>query len=141
MLQPRTPCPIVDGNSVIFAVLAGRPDDPTYIEACDSMYKSMKKESEAAGIKTKAKTSHRRGLFSVFSCGLSYGKGQPQPSMLKIDDLYVNFIQRLVNLPSVQRIVTYASSEWYQRYLGHYPADLLVLSRLFALEPLSISLL
>ncbi|PBK79009.1 hypothetical protein ARMGADRAFT_951491 [Armillaria gallica] len=123
MLQPRTPRPIVDGNGVIFAVLAGRPDDPTYVEACDSMYESMKKESEAAGIKTKAKTSHRRGLFSAFSYGLSYGKGQPQPSMLKIDELYVNFIQRLVNLPSVQRIATYAStafSLWSPRLFRYY---------------------
>ncbi|KAK0197705.1 hypothetical protein F5146DRAFT_1016387 [Armillaria mellea] len=92
----KTQNPVVDGNGVIFAVLAGRPDDPTYVEACDGMYESMKKESEAAGIKTKAKRSHRRGLFSAFSC---------------------------VNLPSLQRIATYAStafSLWSPRLFRYY---------------------
>ncbi|KAK0472363.1 hypothetical protein IW261DRAFT_1343639 [Armillaria novae-zelandiae] len=123
MPQSRTPCPIVDSNGVIFAVLAGRPDDPTYVEACNSMYESMKKESTAAGIKHKAKKDHRCGLFAACSYGLSYGKGQPMPLMLNVGDVCVKFIQWLVDLPSVRRIATYASnafSLWSPRLFRYY---------------------
>ncbi|KAK0472352.1 hypothetical protein IW261DRAFT_1570946 [Armillaria novae-zelandiae] len=86
----KTPRPIVDSNGVIFAALAGRPDDPTYVEACNSMYESMKKELTAAGIKHKAKKDYRCGLFAACSYGLSYGKGQPMPLMLNVGDVCVS---------------------------------------------------
>ncbi|KAK0493024.1 hypothetical protein EDD18DRAFT_1079047, partial [Armillaria luteobubalina] len=118
----RTARPLVDGNGVVFAVLAGRPDDPTYVEACDSMFEAMM-ESKAAGIRPKSKQAHRRGLHSTVNYGLSYGKGQPQPSMLNVDNNYIGFIQRLVNLPCVRRTATFAStafSLWSPRLFRYY---------------------
>ncbi|SJL11850.1 uncharacterized protein ARMOST_15261 [Armillaria ostoyae] len=105
----KTPRPIVDKNGVIFAVLAGRPDDPTYLQAADEMYKKMEAESRAANVKARSNQPHHRGLFTAVNVGLSYGKGQPAPSMLNIQSDYTDFIWRLILQPSVQRIAAFAS--------------------------------
>ncbi|KAK0429560.1 hypothetical protein EV421DRAFT_1659211, partial [Armillaria borealis] len=67
--------------------------------------------------------THRHGLFTAINVGLSYGKGQPELSMLNIDPTYANFITRLVLLPSVQRIAGFASASfhlWSPRLFAYY---------------------
>ncbi|KAK0449905.1 hypothetical protein EV421DRAFT_1899391 [Armillaria borealis] len=119
----KTPWPIVDQNGTIFAVLAGQPDDSTYLQAADDMYQIMEDKSHATNIKAKAKQPHRHGLFTGVNVGLSYGKGQQKPSMLKVHDDYQDFIGQLVLQPSVQWIATFASTAfnlWSPRLFAYY---------------------
>ncbi|KAK0439742.1 uncharacterized protein EV420DRAFT_1279441 [Desarmillaria tabescens] len=110
-------------NGTIFAVLAGQPGDPTYLEAANKMFNEMEAESSATNIKAKSKQPHRRGLFTAVNVGLSYSKGQPEPSMLNIQDDYQDFIRRLILQPSVQRIAAFASALfqlWGPRLFAYY---------------------
>ncbi|KAK0191924.1 hypothetical protein F5146DRAFT_999182 [Armillaria mellea] len=66
-------------------------------------------DGNTANPTAKAKQTHRRGLFPTINVGLSYGKGQPKPMMLKVDDKYHDFIGHLILQPPLQRIAAFAS--------------------------------
>ncbi|KAJ8692146.1 hypothetical protein PTI98_009484 [Pleurotus ostreatus] len=120
----RTPRPLVDSGGRIFAVLAGRPKDPSFEHDCQAMYSSMQAELRGFHLK-ETDTVHRRGNFPALAVGVSYGNGQRQPMRLIAGETSPQApgLQRLLNNPAVQRVAAYGDSAfqmWAPKLYNHY---------------------
>lgn len=89
-------------------MLAGRPNDPSYVEAGDRAAEAIIREGQTANFPSKEK-KHRRGPFPAKQRGVQYGKGQPQPTDLK-NGPYDAMLERLTDDPDIARHATYQSS-------------------------------
>ncbi|KAJ7192618.1 hypothetical protein GGX14DRAFT_379917 [Mycena pura] len=100
--------PIVDAHDRVIAVLAGRPRDPTYVQAVSDVFNAMLLERKNAHFPGSL-NKHRRGSFPALNAGLSYSKGQRVPSRLDGGE-YALLLQRLLGDPNVNRMAVYASA-------------------------------
>ncbi|KAJ7156364.1 hypothetical protein C8R46DRAFT_1226585 [Mycena filopes] len=72
--------PILDGTGKVFAVHAGRPDDPNWMrDVHDPAVKAME-EARAQCKVSEERSYHRRGNWPPLSAGDSHGGGQLQPA-------------------------------------------------------------
>ncbi|KAJ7774333.1 hypothetical protein DFH07DRAFT_952577 [Mycena maculata] len=75
------PCPLLDKNGRIIAVLAGCPNQDDYLQSAISAFHAICDAGTAAKLPA-AMHNHRRGLFAAVNVGLFYGKGQRIPCWL-----------------------------------------------------------
>jgi hypothetical protein len=73
---------ILDSCGRIIAVLAGRPDDPSWDSVHLEAVELLEKTRPLLRLSKKSKR-HRRGNFAALSYGISHGGGQTKPSNLK----------------------------------------------------------
>ena|SRR5580704_9926511 len=100
---------LVDSQGRIYAVLAGRPDDPTYVKAAEETFQALAEEATKANFATK-ECNHKRGCFPAVSVGLSYGQGQLKPALLDTGK-NTAMMERLLQNTSIQRIATFGSGK------------------------------
>ncbi|OJT12473.1 hypothetical protein TRAPUB_10981 [Trametes pubescens] len=67
--------PILDKNGRVFAVLAGRPRDPSWDQVNSDLQAIFDTTRGAYSLEPK-QLQHRRGAFPAISSGISYGGGQ-----------------------------------------------------------------
>ena len=68
----------------IFAVLAGRPDNYTYLQSSRAAYEAFAKEGQEAMF-SPGITKHRRGHFPAVNVGVTCGNGLGEPANLKAE--------------------------------------------------------
>jgi hypothetical protein len=107
----RDPCPLVDSQGRIFAVLAGQPRNPSYKLSIAAAFTTIMQEGTAAQFPASMR-HHRRGLFAAINVGLTFGKGQKAPTWLLPTD-YAAMAQRLLANQHVRRMATIASCWWF----------------------------
>lgn len=90
-------------------VLAGRPDDPSYVAAADAAAHLMYEESSRAGFSA-SEAHHRRGDFPALATGISYGQGQKVPTNL-VNHRHALLLSRLVGHEAIQRMAMFADGE------------------------------
>ncbi|KAJ7080733.1 hypothetical protein B0H15DRAFT_953337 [Mycena belliarum] len=119
--------PIVDSRGRVFAVLAGQPWGEDWAAAVEAAYQDITAEGLNAAFPAHM-CSHRRGLFAAVNVGLSYGKGQTVPSILRSP--YQAMLGRLLSNPAIVRMATFASAAFQlwaprlHRYYADYQAAL-----------------
>ncbi|KAH7918686.1 hypothetical protein BV22DRAFT_993901, partial [Leucogyrophana mollusca] len=120
----RTPHVIVDAEDRILAVLAGRPDDPTWDDVVEDATKALHEAGLAAKIPVK-KRRHRRGEYPALAAGVSYGGGQTVPRNLKNSTCNEAVVARLLANKSIQRIAGFANSafQFYSLKLFQFYAE------------------
>lgn len=77
----KTPRPLLDSQGVVFGVLAGRPNDDKWLQACERFFEVMSQE----GVKNKfsdVESHHRRGDFPAINVGVTPGQGSKSPHNL-----------------------------------------------------------
>jgi hypothetical protein len=109
--RSREPCPLIDSQGRIFAVLAGQPRDPSYKLSVAAAFTAIMQEGTAAQFPASMR-HHRRGLFAAINVGLTFGKGQKAPTWLLPTD-YAAMAQRLLANQHVGRMATFASCWWF----------------------------
>lgn len=93
-----------DGS--VYAVVAGRPNDPTYMEDQDEVVKAMR----AAGghlVFRPNQLVHKRGKFPAVNVGVTHARGTTEPVNLKMDDSKI--IDGLLALSELQWMVKFAN--------------------------------
>lgn len=103
----RNPTPLLDKEGRIFLVLAGRPDDPSYLAAADDAHDLLAREGRTANFRPDT-TSHRRGDFPVLNVGVTHGMGTGRPVYLD-NGPYIAVVDRLLAGQSIQRLAVFAS--------------------------------
>lgn len=95
-------------------MLAGHPDDPTYLAATREAFALMQSASVEEEFRPGEKV-HRRGNFPALAVGISYGNGQTEPTELsegvKGKGLHANLLQKLVGHEAVSRMAAFSSGE------------------------------
>ncbi|KAJ7028795.1 hypothetical protein C8F04DRAFT_924844, partial [Mycena alexandri] len=113
--------PIVDVHGRIIAVLAGRPDDPSYVAAIQEAYAAMEEERKRAKFPATMR-HHRRGAFPPLNTGFGYSKGQRVPSRMHNGE-HSAIIQRLLGNTNVIRMATFGSAAfalWAPKVYEYY---------------------
>jgi hypothetical protein len=95
-------------------VLAGRPDDPTYLDAAQDAALEMTAEAMSATFAPRER-KHRRGEYAAVSVGISFGNGQLEPSRLR-DSTHNAMLARLLKSKAISRLATYASGMFFVFY-------------------------
>lgn len=106
--------PIYDSEGNIFAVLAGRPNDASYVEDADRAFTLMRLLAESEVWKENELLPHRRGTFIAHNVGISGGKGTPSPVKLSVGT-HAYLTERLLGSKSIQRLAAFGSSS-FQRW-------------------------
>jgi hypothetical protein len=104
---------LIDLTNWIFAVLAGRPNDLTYMEAVANAAHTIDREGSNTTFSPEEK-DHRRGLYPAVSIGVSYGNGQTELAFLSRHN-HDKILSRLTNDPSIQRLATFASCKFIKK--------------------------
>ncbi|KAJ7057969.1 hypothetical protein C8F01DRAFT_991125, partial [Mycena amicta] len=99
--------PLVDKSGRVFAVLAGRPNDPAYEAAVAGAYNVIVQAATTARFPASMRR-HRRGLFAAITVGISYGQGQVQPAVLQCD--YEDVAAQLQADENISRLASSASA-------------------------------
>lgn len=94
------PRPILDCDSRVFAVLAGRPADDSYAAAASRAYDLLSSFAQDVNF-TAAERKHHRGAFPVVNVGIHHGKGTPQP-MWVTDDAHSEKVDALLEDSAIQ---------------------------------------
>ncbi|KAJ7781734.1 hypothetical protein DFH07DRAFT_764761 [Mycena maculata] len=100
--------PLMDSTGRIFAVLAGQPTKDRYHEAVNRAYDFIKTQGTASCFPA-AMRRHRRGLFAAINVGLTYGKGQTDPTWLD-NKQYTSLAERLLANTDIIRMANFASA-------------------------------
>ncbi|KAJ3574504.1 hypothetical protein NP233_g1720 [Leucocoprinus birnbaumii] len=100
--------PVLDAHERDVAVLAGRPDDDSYVESCNHVFELMSQEAAKAGFTTKEKR-HPRGRFPVVNAGVIYGKGTTEPVNLKLGR-HRDMTWRLLQNKDVQQVMKFGNT-------------------------------
>ncbi|KAL0568670.1 hypothetical protein V5O48_013311 [Marasmius crinis-equi] len=100
--------PILDQNGRVIAVLAGRPNDETYVEDALCFHRRI--------LECRAKfrwqdESQQRGHFPAQAVGVSYGTGQPHP-MRRRNTQYGQMMEELLETRGAERIASYQSASY-----------------------------
>lgn len=90
-------------------MLAGRPNDASYLQAAKDAAAFMAEEGSMADF-SMAEQRHRRGNYPALSVGLSYGNGQARPMNLQ-NSQHVEMLSRLKANSDINRIATFGSSK------------------------------
>ncbi|KAJ7037287.1 hypothetical protein C8F04DRAFT_952936 [Mycena alexandri] len=113
--------PIVDAHGRIIAILAGRPNDPSYVADVQNAYEAMAQERAQAKFAADM-SRHRRGPFVALNCGIGYSKGQHVPANMNNGE-HAAILQRLLGNRNVIRMATYASAAfnlWAPKVYRYY---------------------
>ncbi|PPR04543.1 hypothetical protein CVT26_002510 [Gymnopilus dilepis] len=105
----RTPMLVVDRDGRIIAILAGRPEDPTWNEVQREAAQLLEEARCACRVPKKSQ-HHRRGAFTTLRCGFSHGGGQTSPQNLLNSKTNARVIDRLNNSTPMRRIAGFGSS-------------------------------
>lgn len=111
----RTATGILDSCGRIIAVLAGRPDDPSWESVHLEAVELLEKTRPLLRLSKKS-TRHRRGNFAALSYGISHGGGQTKPSNLKQAGGNEEHMSGVIRHKSFERISGFGSSvlaTWY----------------------------
>ncbi|KAG6827849.1 hypothetical protein H0H92_010265 [Tricholoma furcatifolium] len=103
---------IADRNDVIIAIVGGRPNDPTYVEAADELLELMKTsyEAERGRFDDDRKSSvHRRGAFPALNVGTMYGMGTTAPTQLN-NGRFTGLVNKIIRSEPFQRLMPYGSA-------------------------------
>ncbi|KAK7434984.1 hypothetical protein VKT23_019889 [Stygiomarasmius scandens] len=123
----RTTTPIVDKNGVVFALLAGQPDnDPTWDTCISAAAKTLSKERSKCRFMEK-QISHRRGEYPALTTGISYGGGQTHPGNLQHSATNAAVLDRLTRHWAFKRLSGFANgvfSTWAPRLHRFYSEHL-----------------
>ncbi|KAI0359456.1 hypothetical protein OH77DRAFT_1493690 [Trametes cingulata] len=105
-----SPCPLVDEQDRVFAVLAGRPRDSQ--EWSDINEKAMEAFEEArATLKlTEKQTANRRGDYAAVSVGVSFGGGQTHPANFSLTGKKQAAVEKLLSNRAVCRLAGFGDS-------------------------------
>lgn len=86
--------PLIDSNGQIYAVLAGRPSDSTYLADAYSAFEAIVQEGSTAQFRP-GEIHHRRGAFPALAVGISHGNGQTAPTKLQ-NGVHTEMLNRLL---------------------------------------------
>ncbi|KAJ7067710.1 hypothetical protein B0H15DRAFT_925945 [Mycena belliarum] len=112
--------PIVDAHGRIVAVLAGRPNDPTYDVAASEAFAALAAESQEPHFPLAM--HHRRGAFPAVNAGIFYGQGTDRPYVLN-NKAQTAVVARLLANPHFNRLASYADAAfaiWAPLIYRHY---------------------
>lgn len=133
--EPRTlpvskinsiPMPIYDAKGFIIAVLAGRPNDDSYVQSADQAFERMRSLADAEVWKEDELLPHRRGTFIAHNVGISGGKGTPHPIRLSVGT-HAYLTAQLLGNKALQRIAAFGSSafqRWSPNLFAYYKSHM-----------------
>ncbi|KAJ3897712.1 hypothetical protein F5879DRAFT_813611, partial [Lentinula edodes] len=107
--------PVTDGQRRVLVCFVGSPNDPDYDAAIEDATQAILAVNNQTKWKKKER-KHKRGDFPAVACGISYGKGQPEPMMLGGDRQYM--MKDLLGRESFRRIAGFQSTSlqtWFPR--------------------------
>ena len=87
------------GTAVVVCV--GRPEDPSYDQACANTHEALCSAGMDAG--PTAAVNPKRGRFPALNAGLCYGHGPPKPYNLQ-NRGHEELVQQLLDNPNIQRL-------------------------------------
>jgi hypothetical protein len=93
------------------ALLAGRPPDGSYVDACKRAFETLRKEGKVAMF-SKQERNHLRGKFPAINFGVTHGKGTSEPVNLD-NGIHDAMIHRIRSNEDFKRIATFASCEYH----------------------------
>ncbi|KAJ3557640.1 hypothetical protein NP233_g11688 [Leucocoprinus birnbaumii] len=105
--------PLLDDQDRIFMVLAGRPNSPEYVVACDDLYNFITDTLTMASANSKFPDElrhHKRGNYTTLDAGIAYSQGMTTLSNHSL----VGVVQEAAN--------TILSSDLVNRVQGHLDA-------------------
>ncbi|KAF9046181.1 hypothetical protein BJ165DRAFT_1345804 [Panaeolus papilionaceus] len=117
--------PLSDCEGRIIGVLAGRPRDPAYVQACQNFFLRAQTARDLETFSDK-ETMHRRGAFPAIAFGISYGNGQTKPQRLSSGS-HSTLIASLLQDRDLHRMASYADGAfqlWAPRLYLHYQQTL-----------------
>ena len=114
----------MEPNGLIFAVLAGMPDDQAYLESVDSVFREFKDDHR---LFSEDEVSHRRGDYAAQSFGISSGNGLSAPARL-CNKGHGSLEERLRGSKHLNRVASYADCEFVILIISILLANPLVLS-------------
>ncbi|KAI0652179.1 hypothetical protein C8Q79DRAFT_997324 [Trametes meyenii] len=114
MMQSNKACATLlgteDKDGVVFAVLAGSPNDPGWPAAMKEIQTAMDHaRRELLGTRGREE-EHRRGLFPTVACGISYGGGQKEPTASPRLPREKSIAASLLDNHSIQRVAGFGSA-------------------------------
>lgn len=133
LISVRTPRPLLDSNGVVFACLVGRPNDPTYDDACRRIYAKLEVLStgndSAFPIPDPAS---RRGSFSALNVGITHGTGTKHPVNLhdkerKNSTRLAAVIEKLLEDEDVKMVAAFASCRLISYFYLHVRGGALII--------------
>lgn len=100
-----TPRPLTDDKGRIFSVLAGQPNDPSYVAAAQEAFELIYEAGVAERFRPEVQL-HRREHFPALAMGISYGKGQQIPSNIKLN-AHKTMLETLISSAPIMRLARY----------------------------------
>lgn len=109
----RTPQVIVQRETgQIIAILAGRPNDPRYVESMLRAAAAILKAREAAQFTAEECTHRRADESAALNCGMYYGGGAQKPGNMD-NGRHTEILEELVANPDVSRMAAFADGACY----------------------------
>ncbi|KAJ7605702.1 hypothetical protein DFH06DRAFT_1275570 [Mycena polygramma] len=131
----ETTCPILDAADKVVAVVGGIPDDPDFMaNVHDPAVEAMEWARSQASV-SEERQSHRRGVFTQLTAGISFGGGQVRPGALVNGAINTAVLCTLLSNDAFVRLAGFATAllanwapnlfSFYVDYMGrfhrHYP--------------------
>ncbi|KAK1226361.1 hypothetical protein PQX77_010668 [Marasmius sp. AFHP31] len=104
------PLLIVDCKGRIVAFFAGRPNRVDFVEDMTKVFDAMMEASKSMGWLGGLEVAHKRGFFHAYNAGVTMGMGSATPVVLRNSKPVQGIIQRLLDLPGLQRLSGYQNS-------------------------------
>ncbi|KAJ7934440.1 hypothetical protein B0H13DRAFT_1855332 [Mycena leptocephala] len=104
--------PLVDSNGIVFAVLAGQPNDKTWLSDCTKFANKMADAAKDFCF-TKKQKAGRHGDFRSASVGVSFGANtiaQEPQNLRQSSDANLQVLLTLLCLPELLRIAGFVNS-------------------------------
>ncbi|KAI9428640.1 hypothetical protein H4582DRAFT_1826966 [Lactarius indigo] len=106
---PRQTHPLLDRERRIIGVLVGQPRGQGWEAAKGEAFDALRVAAGQMSLTGKV-SSHRRGTFPCVAHGISFGGGQEEPGYLAHQGDNEAVLERLMEVPSIQRICSFGSS-------------------------------
>jgi hypothetical protein len=97
---------IYDSKGRLVTVLAGQPQDQTYVEATKEGHRVLMKQGEAYREidEGRSKGGNRRGDYDLLGCGMTHGNGTTKPINLSVKEKLRPVLEELLSDKSLQRL-------------------------------------
>ncbi|KAI9069582.1 hypothetical protein FKP32DRAFT_1671248 [Trametes sanguinea] len=126
--------PILDKSGRVFAVLAGRPQDPGWDSINANLQDIFENARDAYSLETKQLT-HRRGNYAAVGVGISYGGGQQRASNLSQSTHNQAVTDLLLRHTGVRRVANFANTLCSSLHRGSTATMSLLSTRLLSITP------